>query len=226
MAVDTKVRTKFAVIPSNGRPCLADCIAAIQPQVDRVIIIDTNPDTQKPGIPFRSEEVERWYAEEDAVNISAWWNQGLERALYLAEQNTATPEWHVALLNDDAIVPQGWFDIVVSAMRRGGAVAGCMGPHDVDLRVPEQVPLDYRLTGYAFILDGKTGLRANEDLHWYFTDDYIDWESRKLGGMTMVRDVGEPVIHLHPNAQMTPELQVQVAKDAGTFMSLYGKMPW
>jgi hypothetical protein len=71
---------------------------------------------------------------------------------------------------------------------------------------------------------GELGLRANEDLYWYFSDDWMDWESRKLGGMVMVP--GFPVQHLYPNQQVTPEMQVQIAKDAQTFVEIYGTRPW
>jgi len=52
----------------------------------------------------------------------------------------------------------------------------------------------------------------------------MDWESRKLGGTVMV--TGFQVNHLHPNGNMTPELQVQAAKDGEKFREIYGMAPW
>jgi len=66
-------------------------------------------------------------------------------------------------------------------------------------------------------------MRANELFAWYYSDDYIDWESRLAGGMAMVR--GFPVTHLYPNAQVSPEIQVQIAEDAANFYASYGRMP-
>jgi len=86
------------------------------------------------------------------------------------------------------------------------------------------VPLQTRLQGFAFILPGEQGLRANEDLRWYFSDDWIDWEARRRGGMVMIPHMN--VTHLYPNQQMTPELQVFCAEDAAKFHALYGQMPW
>lgn len=208
---------RLAVIPSNGRACLADCVRAIEPQVDRVIIIDTGHTywLATPGI-YRAKGCEE-------LNISSWWNQGLDVAAKMAEVN-GEEEWDVAVLNDDVIVPPGWMQGVCSAMARGSAVAGCSGGHDVVLRSAEAVPLDMRMQGFAFVLNGERGVRANENLHWYFTDDHIDWESRKAGGMSMVR--GWPVEHLYPNGQLTPELHEQIARDAQTFVDIHGRRPW
>lgn len=228
----TSQHLKFAVIPSNGRECLNLCVAAIQPQVDKVIVINTGQSPDAGGFhrfPMRSETLDQYYANTEQVNISAWWNQGLDAAEAYAKlitryKKVPADTWDVAILNDDAIVPEGWFDAVTAGMRMHRAAAGCSGGHDLCLRRAEAVPLDYRMQGFAFILSGQQGLRANEDLHWYFTDDYIDWESRKHGGMAMVRDY--PVTHLYPNGQLTPELHEQTARDAQTFVDIYGARPW
>jgi hypothetical protein len=91
-------------------------------------------------------------------------------------------------------------------------------------RDPGPVPLHTRLFGPAYIVAGELGLRGNEDIKWWYTDDWMDWESRKLGGTVMV--TGFPVQHLHPNGNMTPELQVQAAKDGEKFREIYGMAPW
>jgi hypothetical protein len=139
------------------------------------------------------------------------------------------PQWDIAILNDDAIVPPGWFDAVSEVMRVFDASAGCSDP-DGTLRAPIHhrkvgpVGLDRRLVGYAFILRGEHNIRANEDLHWYFTDDHIDYAAREEGGTVMVP--GFPVQHLHPNGQMTPELSARIAVDAQNFKDRWGIMPW
>lgn len=211
---------KFAVIPSNGRDCLVDCVDAISPQVDQVIVIDTG-NAQK-VLAEHDPNIYRFLCETPS-NISHWWNEGLQLAATFSSYGLADT-WKVAILNDDAIVPPGWFDAVAAGMDARQAAAGCSGQHDVTLRQPGPVPLDMRMQGFAFILAGEKKLRANEDLHWYFTDDYIDWESRKLGGMTMVN--GWPVEHRHPNGQLSPELAALIPRDAERFQALYGMRPW
>ena len=215
-------RPRYAIIPSNGRACLKDCLMAIQPQVDVPILVYTvdevDGEIHAPmGYTLRDTT--------EPVNISRWWNRGLETALG-HQKSLATDEWDVAIINDDAIVPEGWFDHVSASMRAYGAAAACSGAPRTQLLI-EPGPIagiSNPLTGFAFMLAGEKGLRAHEDLHWYFSDNYIDWESRKLGGTLMMP--GWPVQHLHANAQMGHDLIARVAVDAQNFVDLYGMRPW
>lgn len=215
------IMTKFAVIPSNGRIVLDDCIAAIQPQVDRVFVIDTGDCHD-----ITREYDEVWRFQCDVPNnISHWWNEGINLANHLATTHDyPSPQWSIAILNDDAIVPPGWFDAVANSMYERGAVAGCSGNHDITWRKAEAVPLDMRMQGFAFMLKGGVPLWADEELKWYFTDDYIDWRARQMGGMSMCR--GYPVEHRFPNGQLTPELTAQIAQDAQLFVDIFGSRPW
>lgn len=217
---ENPARLKVAVIPSAGRPVLVECISAIWDQVDKVIIIDTGNAEQ--WLPDDYQKAYRYFCDRPN-NISHWWNEGLELVNQLLTHSQLYKA-DVAILNDDAIVPPGWFDAVTTAMRERGSAAGCSGGHNVTLREAQAVPLDMRMQGFAFILERPGRLWANEKLHWYFTDDYIDWESRLLGGMTMV--AGYPVDHRHPNGQITPEIAALIAQDAQTFVDIYGRRPW
>lgn len=224
---------RFAVIPTNGRECVLDAVAAVRDQAQMTFVVWTN--TREHG-----EVLPQWaQAPPDGVmviydldsvkeiNISRWWNVGLGWGEQYARKWGGFKKWDVAILNDDAIVPEGWFDAVSGTMRQMGVAAGCSGapPGMPVLHTrPGPVGLETRLQGFAYIVAGELGLRANEQLRWYFTDDYMDWESRKLGGMVMVP--GFRVNHLYPNGQMSPEIEAQVAQDAQTFVNLYGMRPW
>ena len=218
---------RYAIIPTNGRECVTDCIDAILPQVDHVIAVCTS--NQMRGKSSWYDQIIKLYVP-GPINISHWWNWGLDRVqLSLGEdyRDQFTPKWDVAILNDDVIVPEGWFDAVAGKMRDLRAAAACSGGTGgmpVLHTQPGPVPLDTRMQGFAFIVAGERRLRANTNLKWYFTDDFMDWESRKLGGMVMVP--GFQVQHLYPNGQMTPELHAQTAVDAQTFVDLYGMRPW
>lgn len=218
---------RFAIIPSNGRDCLRACVDAISSQVDHVTVIGRTVDKFN-LTDYIDEKIGVFRVRNQEINISRWWNRGLD---YVALRNSLaeehSPKWDVAILNDDVIVPEGWFDAVSGTMRQMGVAAACSGGYD---RVPVlhtqagPVGLATRMQGFAFIVAGELGLRADERLKWYFTDDYMDWESRKLGGMVMVP--GFHVQHLYPNGQMTPEIQAQTAIDAQTFVDIYGMRPW
>ncbi len=204
---------------------------AIESQVDVLIIVWAHKDDGYPNPPWLSEDSSTIFyypGPRTEANISQWWNEGLNIAQdHLAFWGHKNSEWDVAIINDDAIVPEGWFDAVSTAMREHGAAAACScGPRATQL-FTEPGPIagnSNPMEGFAFILAGEKGLRANEDIHWYFSDNYIDWESRKLGGMVAVS--GWPVRHLHPNAQMGHDLIARVAVDAQNFVDLYGMRPW
>lgn len=219
------LRPRFAVIPTNGRPCLKDCLDAIKPQVDSTILIYTTPWAEGEVRPLANTGIA--LRDLRPINISRWWNQGLNLAQEVMNLTGDGERYDVAVLNDDVIVPPGWFGAVSDKMREMGAAAGCASnevSHPVFHTHAGPVPLHTRLTGFAFILAGEKGIKANEDLRWYFSDDYVDWTARSQGGMVMVPGFG--VNHLYPNAQMTPEMHQMCAEDAGKFVSIWGMRPW
>ena len=222
---------RFAIIPSNNRPCVRDCVAAIAPQVDCVIRVWTREAAGSDGFSVGGSPEFVSLNDPGDINISRWFNKGLNYIdtwhMMAKAFGTSTDKWDVAILNDDAIVPEGWFDAVSAKMREMKVAAACSGGAAVSMPVlhtqPGPVPIHTRMYGPAFMVAGELGLRANEELKWWFTDDWMDWESRKLGGMVMIP--GYQVQHLHPNGQMTGELQEQVSRDATRFKEIYGMMP-
>lgn len=212
---------RFAVIPTNGRPCYKLCLEAIDKQVNSIVMVEGGPDAQ-----MLSVEGHYSVIREPELNISKWWNLGLALCESKAKQ-MKVPKWDVAILNDDVIVPSGWMQAVSEGMRAVGAAAGCSGahgPHTVLHQQPGPVGLATRMVGYAFVLAGEKGVRANEQLRWYFSDDHVDWMARRAGGMAMVP--GHTVQHLHPNAQMSGELHATVPEDAARFAAYWGMRPW
>jgi glycosyltransferase involved in cell wall biosynthesis len=235
-------RPRGAIIPTYNRPdVLLRCVNAIGPQVDILYIINNGEELPDETFDQFNVNVVVNRSKVSPPNLSLFWNQGLNfiqgyvtsqpsEDMYawlgvpVESRGLPATEWDVAILNDDAIVPEGWFDAVSEAMRNTQGAAGCSGPVSVVHRDPGPVPLHTRLFGPAYIVAGELGLRGNEDIKWWYTDDWMDWESRKLGGTVMV--TGFQVQHLHPNGNMTPELQVQAAKDGEKFREIYGMAPW
>lgn len=220
----------YAIVPTCDRPDVAmRCVEALIPQVDSLLIIDNGPEERK-QFPYlvgdHSCEVRCINRDvEGTPNLSRIWNLGLRWAAddaYYHERK----QWNVAVLNDDAIVPVGWFETVAAKMRDMGAVAGCAGPVQMPIlhTRPGPVPLNTRLVGYAFILAGEAEVRADEAFPWYYSDDHVDWLSREAGGMVMVPCT--PVTHLYPDQRVTPELQEANALGARNFLARWGQMPW
>ena len=215
----------YAIIPTNGRDCFRDCLNAVLGQVDHIYVVEGGPGAKLVDA-HTDYGVNFSIIREPELNISKWWNLGLT-LLESRAKALSMKKWDVIILNDDVIVPPGWVAAVSEGMRAAGAAAGCSGapgPHTVVHHQPGPVGLATRMVGYAFILAGEKGVRANEQLRWYFSDDHVDWMARRAGGMAMIP--GYPVDHLYPNAQMSGELHATVPEDAARFAAYWGMRPW
>lgn len=220
---------RAAVIPTRNRhDLLADCIASVVDQVDRVIVVDNLSDP--PICP------EPWHGKVGVVslpidppNISVLWNVGLSVADAQAHRAEAE-QWDIAVLNSDVVVPAGWVDALSRAMRVTTAVLAYPDQHGGRRQIlhtrAEPIDLRQRITGYAYLLRGEAGLRLDETMAWWASDDDLDWRAREQGGALLVP--GLAVEHRCPNGSMyeRPELQEQAGRDMETFRKKWGKTPW
>lgn len=213
---------RYAVIPTNGRECVDMAIAAMLHQVDRLAVVESGPSVTSRRYPA---EVTHLFGGTE-LNISRWWNVGLDWAE--AEATAAGHStWDVAVINDDVIVPPAWFCYVADDLRALGCVAGCSGGRHGTPQIQRQagpVGLFDRLQGFAFVLAGESGLRADEEMAWWYGDDDLGARAAAAGGMVMMP--GCHVQHLYPNAQTTDAQQPQIALDRATFIRKRGFVPW
>ena len=217
---------RYAVIPTYNRPdILLRALAAACAEADRVFVIDNgdDPDLEAPrgdgwyvlGVPMRPP------------NLSKLWNIGINLAAEHAYMRRAE-QWDVAVLNDDAIIPPGWFTAVSTQMRNWEAAAGSSGlgasTGAYVHRTPGTTALPLRLQGHAFILKGEAHLRADERLEWWCGDNDLDMQARRAGGTVIIG--GWPVEHLHPDQSTRGELAAQTGVDMATFVDKWGWRPW
>ena len=200
------------------------------PQADAVYVIDNGDDPNLAAPVEEGDDAPSWYVLQAPMrppNLSKLWNIGLVQASYWA-QVTEHDEWDVAVLNDDAIIPPGWFDAVAVAMRRLGGAAGSTGLGSGLTAILHQQPgvtnLAYRMQGHAFVLRGEAGLRADERLSWWCGDNDLDMQARLKGGTLIMG--GWPVEHLHPDESTRGELAAQTAVDMQTFVDKWRFRPW
>lgn len=157
---------------------------------------------------------------DDPVNISRWWNLGLDWI------DDASPEpHHVLVLNADTrITPQGVAQLSYS-LERSSAVM--VGPHRSPGEYMETRPgplgLRLRIPGFCFMLDSKAGLRADERFRWWCGDDDLEWRARQSGGTLLVGAV--QFAHLGDG---TPrgELRKLAEDDLWRFQEKWGVRPW
>lgn len=139
------------------------------------------------------------------------------------------PVW-VAILNDDAVVPPGWFDAVLGAMESTDAVLGWSDPygnlpHGVwrDRRVPPTNVYE-RVCGWAFVLRYPGAPMPDIRLRWYYGDSQLDVEAAASKGCVAVG--GYPVANKYPGASTVGELARQSGLDRATFIQKYGEPAW
>lgn len=224
--------SRFAVVLTHNRPeLLQECVAAIGPQVDAVVVVDnaSDPPVRYQDLPASDGHVVLvMHVPDQPPNLAALWNQGIDAVTRL--HGDVDGPWHIAFLCDDATVPDGWFAAVVAGMAQTGAAAGCSNPfgHDHPPRLKDQPDGDLpgRMPGWAFVLDGSKGLRADERLHWWWCDTLLDYAARAAGGMVMVG--GYPVPNRLPNhfTCTVPGLSEQAGRDGETFAQIHGRRPW
>lgn len=230
-----------AVILGHNRPKeLREVITGIAPQVAVILVIDNAsepplhlffPDKAEihPHIVFLRDSLQ-------PPNLSYLWNLGLDwmenyfwaTGEYMA-QYPEKPLWKVAMLTDDVVIPYDWFDVVSEAMDETGAVAGCSSGFAGRLtqQILKKQPdsdIANRMYGPAFILRGESGIRAEEQLLWWYNDTWLDWEARRLGGMVIVP--GPYVHNKYPNASTNGERAEQAGRDREKFHELMGWLPW
>lgn len=197
------------MIPTHDRRAdFSSCIAAIAGQVDRIYVIAH--DCDYPDLLDPACEYDVIGYEAAVPNISMMWNFGLDAA---REDADGRP-YFVAVLNDDAIVPNNWFEVVTNQMEYMGAAAGHMGGR-------EGAPL--RMSGYAFILRGSADIRADEELAWWYGDDMIEQEALHRGGLARVDGHIE---HRHPNQSTVGPLREQAEQDRVTYMAKMAARGW
>jgi glycosyltransferase involved in cell wall biosynthesis len=221
---------RYAMVLTHDRPeLLKQCVAAISAQVDVLLIIDNASDPPVP--PAEQDGVTVMNIPDQPPNLSRFWNTGLNWVeTWVSTNIPATPEWNVAILCDDVIVPEGWFETVASCMREHGATAASTHQwYPISAPIMKKAPdqdLTNRMCGWAFVLAGESGIRADEDLKWWFCDTDLDWQARTKGGMVVCP--GPVAQNIHPNdwTARVPGLAEQSGQDGVTFARKHGGRPW
>lgn len=162
------------------------------------------------------------------INISRWWNLGLDH-IEEWETNpdgTQYSRWHVLVLNADArIKPEGvarlsWALDTNPGYAMAGPKAGVgierehrPGPNGLDKRVP----------GWCFMLTSDVPLRADERYRWWFGDNDLEWRAREAGGTLRVGRI--EAAHLGDGVPRGKLLEL-AREDQIRFEEKWGIRPW
>jgi hypothetical protein len=218
-------RGRGALILAHNRQELLDqTVAAIRPQTDTIMVID-NASEPKLTVP---EGVGSIFIPDQPPVLSRFWNIGLDWFVQWYDSQGRGRDYDVAVLCDDAPVPEGWFTAVTQAMRETDAVAGSSSPWSQPRVMKYDMDSDIRnrMCSWAFVMDGASKVRADESMHWWWFDSDFDISMRMNGGTVLIGT--HPVPNQQPNyfTVMKPELNEQAGRDGEIFVAKHGRAPW
>jgi glycosyltransferase involved in cell wall biosynthesis len=226
--MDDSTHARYGVVLTHNRPALlAECLDAVAPQVDLVVVVDNASDPPA-AVPLGLGNVTILYDPGQPPNLPRLWNRALDA---LRDTQPATiSTWDVAVLCDDTTPPPGWVATVGEAMRAHGAAAASTHPITALtqplLKTQPDTDVANRMCGWAFMLPGEQGMRGDETLHWWYCDTSIDFAARAAGGMLLAP--GPVVLNLRPNdfTATVAGLSEQAGRDRHTFAAKWGHAPW
>lgn len=163
----------------------------------------------------------------DEFNMANWWNMGLDHVhrkakgkpyeVFVFESSTFATQDVVVKL---AQTLREYDLAAVSPDRWGYLPAGYV---HVEKKLEPLTDMSYRMTGYAFVLKGELGLRADPKFRNWYPDDDLEWQARQAGGVGMVGQVR--VGHPHIGSDLTPMLQQFADEDREKFKEKWGCYP-
>lgn len=206
---------RYAIIPTHNRPArLLALVASLGRQCDRIVVLDnaSDPPVDRDKLLTATDaQVDVIRDPEQPPHLSRFWNVMLDR---IAED--ADGFYDVAILNDDAIVPAGWYDACSNGLRNHDtAVIAHTTPTRPALLTELGNDPGNRMTPHAFVLRGESELRADEAMRWWYFDSDLDQRARQAGGVLSVR--GPRVLNSLANTTTKGALAEQAEKDRATF---------
>ena len=182
---------------------LAVCVQALLHDPEKVVIVTnvvTEPVTEADIAPLGLKHLLTDPSPER--NISRWWRMGIDWVLARAPK-----EHEVFLLNADSVISRDDVQELADELRRLdlSAVAPDFwgitnGEDPVVYLEPKPTHWIERLPGFAMMLAGEAGIRPNERLRWWGSDNELEWQARALKGTGLIPGV----LLEHPKKGGTP----------------------
>lgn len=219
---------RYAIIPTRNRPTeLAAIVGELHRQGATVVVVDNASDPPVDSYLTPDTQLVVLHDSEQPPNLSRLWNVGLDHVAKLAT-DTGLQQWDVAVLNDDAVIPAGWFDACTAALRSGSAMVACSAPHGTIhtpllKTVPDQA-LMTRMCPHAFVTRGEAGMRSDESMRWWWFDSDWDFRARLSGGVQLIP--GYPTVNACANSSTVGVLAEQAGRDRARFAEIWGHNPW
>ena len=214
---------RYAIIPTHNRPeLLTALVASLGRQCDRIVVLDNASEP-----PVDEEQLQTAAGapvlvlrdEEQPPHLSRYWNVMLDAVAEWAKDEDV---YDVAVLNDDSIVPAGWYDACANGLRgHGSAVVAHTTPTVPALLTELHNQPGNRMTPHAFVIRGDLGMRADEAMSWWYFDTDLDFRARQAGGVLSVP--GPQVVNARANSTTVGALAEQAGKDQATFEAKWSR---
>lgn len=211
---------RYAIIPTHNRPArLLALVASLGAQCDQIVVLDnaSEPPVARDRLLAAAGKagVEVLHDSEQPPHLSRFWNVMLDRVADRATYFQAD-RWDVAILNDDAVIPAGWYDACSNGLRaHETAVIAHTTPTTPALLTELGNDPRNRMTPHAFVIRGEVGLRADEAMRWWYFDTDLDQQARIAGGVLSVD--GPRVVNSLANTTTVGPLAEQAEKDRAVF---------
>jgi hypothetical protein len=214
---------RYAIVPTRNRPArLLALVYALSDQCDHIVVLDnaSDPPVDAAKLKFAAGNatVTVLRDDEQPPNLSRFFNLMLDQC-----GQPAGEPFDVAVLNDDDVVPAGWYDACSTGLRGHGTALIAHTAHTEPALLTDihNDPRN-RMCPHAFVMRGEAGLRADESLRWWFGDTDLDLRARQAGGVLSVQ--GPTVINAHANQTTNGELAEQARRDHATFVAKWGDL--
>jgi hypothetical protein len=216
---------RYAIIPTHNRPhLLTALVASLGRQCDRIVVLDNA------SAPPADEEQLQSAAgvpvlvlgdEEQPPHLSRFWNVLLDHIADEAKRE-GHDEYDVAILNDDSVVPAGWYNACATALRgHDTAVIAHTAQTSPALLTDLHNDPGNRMCPHAFVIRGELGMRADEDMRWWWFDTDLDLRARRSGGVLSV--AGPRVVNARANSTTVGVLADQAQADGAVFAAKWSQ---
>jgi len=240
---------RYAIVPTHNRPArLLALVVSLGAQCDRIVVLDnaSTPSVDEKYLQSALPEactVEVIRDEEQPPNLARFWNVMFDRcatvqkesrggeirhardcALVTTHHLTCTCRafsrcYDVAVLNDDSVVPAGWYNAASGPLREHlSAAVAHTGDRPIpapDLLTDFNFDRSRRMAPHAFVVRGEAGLRADESMRWWYFDDDFCRQAILAGGVLGVP--GPVAVNAQANSSTVGPLAEQAQRDRDAF---------
>jgi hypothetical protein len=200
---------------------LATSLAHLNHPVDRTVVVTTVPE---PTEPDDLPGVTLLLSPKPGVNLSRWWNTGLD----WIEQHHEPGPYEVLCMGSDVriewstlarlrMVLRSYNLAMVGADWYGVATSAVETRYDLD-----QWTREHRIPGACMLVAGELELRFDEQFRWLYAADDFEWQHRKAAGTGLVRGL---TFEDGPGRPLTGERAEYAEVDRQRFAAKWGGSP-